>query len=226
MELLSRGGLAARSRPCRAGTTGLLIGLVAAWGAGCAGPVKSPPQGVDPDKLDDATFLAYLADEPLVSTAEACRAVLILADGKDTCASFEERRNKLIERGIYRPEWRLEPDQCVDKGTVAYMVAKVCGFVGGLNRILFGSWGLGDRRYAYRELVDRGLVQGGVDYQLITGGELAALLAKADAVMAERGLYPAPPADLGPPPGRQADRIAPPGKPSGPRGIEGRKRRP
>ncbi len=167
--------------------------------AGCAAPAK-PSGQINPAQLDDATFLAYLADQPLVSVDEAYRATLILADGEDTCTSHEQRREKLTQRGVLRPQWGLQPDQCIDKGSAAFMIAEVCGITGGLNRILLGSWGLGDRRYAYRELMDRGLITGGVDYQLITGGELTALLAKADEFMADRRMYPAASADLGPPP--------------------------
>lgn len=55
--------------------------------------------------------------------------------------------------------------------------------------VLFGSWGLGERRYAYRELLYRNLVQEGVDYGYVSGPELIATLGKVDNFMLETGRY-------------------------------------
>jgi hypothetical protein len=70
------------------------------------------------------------------------------------------------------------------------MIMKVCRIPGGLNSLAFGSWGLGDRRYALRELVYRGMIGQGVSYQVITGPELVSLLSKADKRLEAQGLAP------------------------------------
>jgi hypothetical protein len=163
---------------------------------GCA--ITAPAPSVEPDSLDDVTFLSQLADRPMVSVAEAYRAVLILADGQDDAQSFAERQDKLVARGIARAAWGLGPDQAIDKGAVAYMVMRTCQIHGGLNCRTFGSWGLGDRRYAFRELVYQRLLpdDAGSDYQVISGGEFVGLLHKADEHMQKAGVYEAAEAEM------------------------------
>lgn len=173
-----------------------LAAVVLACVAGCAAPRKTAPP-VDPATLSDDGFLHYLAEVPLVTTEEAYRAMLILADGEDTCKTFEERRDRLVQRQIVNPAWDLQPDHVIDRGSVAAMVCKICRLRGGLNRVLFASWGLGDRRYANRELVYRDLLDPGTDYVPIKGGQLVALMTKADALMEERGVYETAPVELG-----------------------------
>jgi len=165
-----------------------LAGLYGMALGGCAGPRPTPPS-TDATRLSDTAFQAYLATIPLVTVDEAYRAMLILADGEDGSRSFEERRQKLESRGIARAAWKLEPQHVVDAGSVAYMVCRICQIRGGLNCHLFGAIGLGDRRYALREVIYRDMLEDTVDYQYMTGSALVALMAKADALMAEKGLY-------------------------------------
>jgi len=175
-----------------------MVAMVCLMVSGCA--VTAPRGRIDPASLADAEFLNYLADRSLVSTDEAYRAVLILADGQDGRASFEQRESELQGRDIARSAWALGPDQAVDKGAVAFMVMQACQIKGGLNTRLLGSWGLGDRRYAFRELRFAGLLpeQAGVDHELMTGGELVGLLHKADEYMEKAGLYPAAEVEMPP----------------------------
>jgi hypothetical protein len=139
--------------------------------------------------LADEGFQAYLAEAELVTVEEAYRAMLILADGEDSSTSFEQRRELLESRGILRPEWNLQPQNVIDVGSVAYMVCRVCQIRGGVNCRLFGSWGLGDRRYALRELLYREMIDRTVDYQYMTGAAMITVLAKADELMEKKGLY-------------------------------------
>ena len=155
---------------------------------GCAGPRPMTPS-IDSKTLDDGTFQAYLAEVELVTVDEAYRAMLILADGEDTSADFEERRTKLESRGIARSAWGLQSDHVVDAGSAAYMVCRICEIGGGLNLRLFGRAGLGDRRYALRELMYRGMLDDTVDYQYMTGPAFLKLFRNADSLMAEKGMY-------------------------------------
>lgn len=168
--------------------------------SGCA-ITKTPREGVDYNQLPDDLFLAYLAEEPFVSVEEAYRAVLIVADGQDSGTSFDERRQILESRDIARAAWKLQPQNVIDRGSAAYMACKVIQYKGGVNRMLLGSWGPGDRRYAYNEAVYRGIMsEGGMDYSPMTGTDMTALLARTDEAMRKRGVYQMEDVDLGPEP--------------------------
>ena len=162
---------------------------------GCLGPRKVAP-AKDPTGLSDEAFQAYLAEAPFVTVEEAYRAMLILADGEDTCKTHEERAAKLESRGIARAAWKLEPQNVVDAGSVSYMVVKICQIGGGVNFNLFGSWGLGDRRYAMRELVYRKMLEDSADYQAMAGDRLVGLMARAGDLMEKKGLYDSAKIDL------------------------------
>lgn len=161
----------------------------------CAGPRQTAPE-VNPNTLSDEGFQAYLAEIDAVTTDEAYRAMLILADGQDTSKTFAERKEKLESRGIAKPEWNLQPDNIIDAGSVAYMICRVSKIRGGVCYNLFGRAGLGDRRYALRELIYREMLDQTADYQHVTGAVMIGLLAKADALMEKQGLYESKKIDL------------------------------
>lgn len=170
--------------------------LAAATLAGCS-QMTRPEQAQQGQAVDEADFLhVHLQAQPVVTVAEAYRAVLMLAEGQDRPASFEEREAELIARKIVRPAWKLQRDQAIDKATIAYMVLAVLDVRGGVNRMVFGSLGLGDRRYALREAIYMDLMPPASEHRYLTGGELVDLLARADAYMAEHGMYPAEHVDI------------------------------
>jgi hypothetical protein len=171
---------------------------------GCGRPRKTQPP-VDPATLDDAAFQAYLADVPVVTVDEACRAMLVLADGHDATKDWSQRSQELLRRGWIRSAWGLRPDYMVDRGTVAYMICKICKIHGGVDRLILGSWGLGDRRYAYRELVYRDLMPPGTEYEVVTGGQMVGLMGKADSLMEKKHLYQTEKFDLGEKPASRAE---------------------
>lgn len=164
-----------------------LLALIAL--SSCAAPRKSTPE-VDARTLPDDAFQSYLATINVVTVDEAYRAMLILMDGEDTSKTFEERKAKLEQRGVARSAWGLKPENVIDTGSISYMICRICKIPGGIDLMLFGSLGLGDRRYATRELIYRDMIDDMVDYQYMTGARLVGLLGKADAIMAKRGLYP------------------------------------
>ena len=190
-------GIMMRNRPRRRFTPSCLLALLisGSLAPGCTAPRQEQP-AVNAAELSDEGFQAYVAELNLVTVDEAYRAMLILADGQDGSKDFEERKAKLESRGIARAAWRLEPENVIDSGSVAYMICKICQIKGGVNMNLFGSWGLGDRRYALRELVYREMIDESVDYQFMTGAILYGLMREADELMAERGLYESEGVDL------------------------------
>jgi len=171
--------------PCRlAGVLLVTVGL-----CGCSQTLRSD-QANRGEQCDVDVFLhEHLQKQPMVTTAEAYRAMLILADGDDTQDSFEARQQTLEQRGIARRSWGLSRDACIDKGSVAFMVCKILQVRGGVNLALLGELGIGDRRYAVRELAYMDLMPQAASYRYITGGELVDLMLKADRYMAEHNMY-------------------------------------
>ena len=149
------------------------------------------------ETLDVDTFWHdHLVQQAMVTVGEAYRAVLILADGEDQYTDFAAREQALRERGMIRDAWGLQREACIDRGSVAYMVCRTLEIRGGVNMFLFGRHGLGDRRYANRELVYREMVPEGAAYRYVTGGELMDLLIEADRYMARHGMYDEEPLDI------------------------------
>ena len=139
----------------------------------------------------DAFLHDHLEKESMVTVAEAYRAMLILADGDDKYADFDARRSALESRSIARPDWNLRREACIDKGSVAYMVCQIIKLQGGVNFNVLGRLtGLGDRRYAVRELAYMEIMPPAAPYRYITGGELVDVIAKADRYMQAHGMYP------------------------------------
>lgn len=148
--------------------------------AGCAATRPAPQ--IDPAGLDSDAFLAWLADQPMVGAAEAYRAMLLLATQEDPGYDWDVLQREAFARRIARPEWKLGPDTAIDKATASYMAAQVLSLPGGINLNLFGrALHLGDRRYAFREVVREGLLHESYPYEVITGGEFVALISRADA---------------------------------------------
>src|SRR5262249_10543908 len=135
--------------------------------AACTAPRQSQP-AVDAKTLPDDAFQSYLATVSLVTVDEAYRAMLILMDGEDTRKTFEERQTKLEERGVARRAWNLHPENVIDIGSVSFMVCKICKIRGGVDMNTIALLGIGDRRYATRELIYRDMVEDVVDYSYVT----------------------------------------------------------
>jgi hypothetical protein len=173
-------------------------GLLAAWSAfGCTETLRVEQAQAGEKVPADAFLHEHLQTQPMVTVAEAYRATLMLAEGDDNYTDFEARRQALESRGVARAEWNLRPEASIDRGSVAYMVCQVMKVRGGINYNLFGRLaGIGDRRYAVRELAYLEIMTPAAPYRYITGGELVDVLAKADRYMAEHGMYPQPPVNV------------------------------
>lgn len=157
-----------------------LLAMILILVSGCA--VTRPEPKIDSATLDRDSFLSWLADQPLVSTAEAYRAMLIAATDKDPGADFAANQREAFQRQIARPEWKLQSSQAIDKATAAFMAAQIAKIPGGINLNLLGrALHVGDRRYAYREIVWEGMPWGeSPPYQVITGGEFISLMTWMD----------------------------------------------
>lgn len=172
-------------------TTILTTVLLAA--AGCT-QLSRPEQAEQGERCAPEVFLhEHLQHEPAVTVTEAYRAIIMLSEGDDRFGSFGEREAWLLEHQIVRPEWRLQRANCIDRGSVAYMILRVLKIRGGVNMRILGRAGIGDRRYAVRELVYRDIMPESPPYRFLTGSELVDVVARADDYMAARKMYPSKP---------------------------------
>lgn len=165
--------------------------LIASVSVGCSA-ISKPDQAQAGEQVNPDAFLHdHLQSEPIVTVAEAYRAMVMLAEGDDKYDSFASREEYLLQKEIIRSEWKLESDVAIDRGSVAYMVLQILKVRSGVNMNLFGRLlGVADRRYAVRELAYIDLMEDRPPYRFISGAELVDLMGKADAYMAENGLYP------------------------------------
>jgi len=123
----------------------------------------------------DSAELAYrLSQTTWCSNNEACSMVLFLVDGKDDCQTFDQRLVALDVKGLVDASWDLAADQTVAKGTLAYMLYHALDMNGGLMMHLLPS-----RRYAYREVVNLGLMTMGSEYEPLTGPEVVGIMGRA-----------------------------------------------
>jgi hypothetical protein len=156
---------------------------------GCS-QVTRPEQAQAGEKVDSNVFLhEHLPGQSMVTVAEAYRAMVMLAEGQDKLDSFAAREEYLLARQIARPAWKLQRDMAIDRGSVAYMVMRILNIRGGVNANVYGRLGIGDRRYAVRELAYRSIMTDAPPYRLISGAELVDVLGNADAAMADRAIY-------------------------------------
>jgi hypothetical protein len=155
---------------------------------GCSQRVSYTPSQ-NHETLDSAEFVHYLARQPMVTFGEACRAMLIVADGDEQSGSFDARRAELESRGIVRDAWGLSATDAVDRGTLAYMIFRTCDLPAGLSMSVFGQCSLGDRRYAMREVAYQRIMRPGPPYRIATGGELVSAMGNADDYLASHGAY-------------------------------------
>ena len=123
----------------------------------------------------DGGELAYeLSQKKWCSNDEACSMVLHLVGGGDECASFAERLEKLKGQDVVVDGWKLEADEPVTKGTLAYMLCQALKIDGGLLMHIVPG-----RRYAYREMVYREIMSKGSEYEPLTGPEAVGIVGRA-----------------------------------------------
>lgn len=125
------------------------------------------------ESLDSATLAYELAYQTWCSNDQACSMVLLMLNGEDRYQSFAQRLRALIAEGLVQESWKLNGDDSVTKGTLAYMICEVMQIKGGVMMYLLPS-----RRYAYREAVDRGLMLYGSENEPLTGPEVVGIVGR------------------------------------------------
>lgn len=180
--------------------TAVWLSIVAAVaGGGCSQQRLTYTPEQDSAALEQTEFAHAVAQQPMVTYDQLCRAMLLLADGDEFPGSFEERAAELRSRGIVREEWPIGAKDVVDRGHLAYMIFRVCGMPGGLNTRLAEWTGLGCERYALKEVARARIMRYGLPYQVPTGGEVMRVIARADDYMAEHAMYESVEKEIGSP---------------------------
>ncbi len=175
----------------------MLAGLAVIM-AGCARPgtgIATRPaaaRGPATPPRDNALLVAWIGDQPYVTAEAACRSIWWLWRGEAGPGSFEALLSGLREAGIAPPGWTPEPTDKIRRATAGYMLCRTIGLRSGLNWRLFG---LG--RYAWRELVYRGLALPAGELGFVRGGEFLGLLQRCEGWMIDRRRATYPHAELG-----------------------------
>mgnify|MGYP006309594923 CR=1 FL=1 len=147
--------------------------------AGCETPMggiegKGSPV-VLPQEEDSAAYLDRLSSQVSVSENDAMRGIFLLLDGKDESTSFEQRRQKLLERGIVSSRWTYQKDRPITRGKFAYMIYQAMKLPGGIILTLGGP----NQRYCLRELSFRQFMAQGFILAPVTGMEYVGVLTRA-----------------------------------------------
>lgn len=160
--------------------------LAAVLGGCSAGQMNvSAGEATLPADEDSAAYLDRLSSQPTVSENDAMRGVLMLVNGQDTAASFEQRVTTLRDQGIVAAAWDFQADRPVTRGRVAFMIYQACKVPGGVMLTLTGP----SQRYCLSELQYRGFIAPGAWYNPVSGMEYVAVLGRADAYL-ETGEVP------------------------------------
>lgn len=155
-----------------AGLLGLSLTLAL---AGCrASQPHAATQPTVPTE-NNAELVEYISDLPYVTAEPAYRVVYILARGEVFEGDYQALAAAMRTHGLIGRGWDHRPDAFLDRAAVGFLVARACDIRTGLNWRLTG---LG--RYAYRELIYRGIAHPRGEYGLISGGEFLGVLARAE----------------------------------------------
>jgi hypothetical protein len=125
-------------------------------------------------KRDSAALTYELARKTWATNDDAISMIIMLVEGQDNYNSYQDRLNTLEAKGIVGKGWNLLPDKPVTKGAIAFMVCRATHIKGGVMMHLIPS-----RRYAYRELVYRGMMVRGGEFEPLTGPELVGIIGRA-----------------------------------------------
>ncbi len=165
----------------------MVAGLcISALASGCAAPKRVYKPGQDPSGLNDLAFVHYLAQVPVVTVDEGTRAVLMITGPTGRWPTYQQRVAELKRLGAIKDAWRLEPDQILTKGTLAYTIRTICELPGSLNESLSAVTGLGERRYALQTCVAERVLPFGRPGDPVTGGEILSAVTEAERYLAAR----------------------------------------
>jgi len=125
----------------------------------------------------DNSFFRILASKPNATFEDGAKCAAMLAD-IPASGDFTELKARLAAKNIIPEKWLEDKagGERLTKGVMAYMICTSLHIRGGLMMNLLGP----TRRYAFRECIYLKLVARGNAKGLVTGGELLAVLGRAE----------------------------------------------
>jgi hypothetical protein len=137
-------------------------------------PVIAKYSGSDPDS--QLNFWHVLAKRHLTSNDDAFHGILLYADGRDDCTSYDQRVALLKSRGLLYPQFSHTADDAIRRGDLAVIICRVLDIRGGWIMLVFGPV----PRYAVRELVYDGIYPPSSPQQTFSGTEFVGVIGKMD----------------------------------------------
>ena len=132
------------------------------------------PDDQQPEPVIDSAALTYqLNQKTWCSNDEGFSMMLLLATGEDRCLNFNERLIELSVKGLADASWKLNANEPITKGTLAYMVCRAAKLRTGVMMHLIPS-----RRYAYREAIYHGLITPGSVNEPLTAPEVVGIMGR------------------------------------------------
>ncbi|MAT82572.1 MAG: hypothetical protein CMJ29_13130 [Phycisphaerae bacterium] len=127
-----------------------------------------------PANDEDFDFWDTLATQSVVTNDDALHGLLLLADGKDDCETYECRYEAGVQKGWFEGSWGGMPpaNQSAKTGWIAVAGCRILEIKGGLTMQLFGD----SPRYCSRELTFMGLLPAVSENEALTGLEFTAFV--------------------------------------------------
>lgn len=145
-------------------------------------PIEKPPV---PQPLKEL-YLIQLLPKKFVYRYDAAKSIVILMGGDDEYISLDSQVAYLKEKRFLpkRFEKTFDPMHPLRKGVAAYLFYKALGIKGGIALHLLGP----SERYAFKELVFRGMMSPGHVNDLVSGDEMVLLMNQAFHYKADQEL--------------------------------------
>ncbi|MFI5380772.1 MAG: hypothetical protein ACHRHE_15845, partial [Tepidisphaerales bacterium] len=160
-------------RPAFAAAFGLLA-LAGCQSARVAKPLPPEMLGNAPDQ--QMAYWHTLAERTLTSNDEAFHGLLLYADARDECKSYDERVALLKSRRMLPPGFNAPADQAITRGTLAVAVCRIIDLRGGLMYSLLPA----NPRYAVRELEFMELYPPSSPQQTFSGPEFLGIVGRIE----------------------------------------------
>ncbi|MBN1869303.1 MAG: hypothetical protein JW847_01830 [Candidatus Omnitrophica bacterium] len=139
------------------------------------------PEDLD---LEQNAYFSKLLTKEVADVSDAYRVLVILMGLDDRFSDLDSQIHFLDQEGIIPEKLSREADNAMPlrKGVAAFIFTKAMGIKGGIVLRLFGV----NQRYAFKELVHRGIMEPGYVSDVMSGRELVLTLIQAADHMADR----------------------------------------